>query len=171
MLTLLPHVSTFTILNFIKGFCSGMDSSFSGHDWQGSISKYLPLRKKKKEKKTTLMVKQGMTAADKRSLLLCSWNLRKIHRTPLYDFFHAQHCLPWPHAHLQPEVLCYLWITAVASLIIHQFHFSLPKVLWKDHKLLSLLSEFKIKPTLAGEKIGITMDNSYRTFCLVICST
>lgn len=32
------------------------------------------------------MVKRGVTATDKRSLLLCSSHLKKIHRTPLYDF-------------------------------------------------------------------------------------
>jgi len=44
-------------------------------------------KKKNPKKKTTLMVKQGMTAADKRLSLLCSSDLKKIHRTPLYDFF------------------------------------------------------------------------------------
>lgn len=144
---------------------------FSGHDWQGSISKHLPLRKKKKRKENYLNGEAGNDSS--RQKVVASLFLKSEENTQnsIVWLFHAQHCLPWPHAHLQPEVLCYLWITAVASLIIHQFHFSLPKVLWKDHKLLSLLSEFKIKPKIAGEKIRTTMDNPYWTFCLVVCST
>lgn len=139
-------------LNFLKGFCSWMCSSFSGHDWQGSISKYLPLRKKKKRKENYLNGEAGNDSS--RQKVVASLFLKSEENTQnsIVWLFHAQHCLPWPHAHLQPEVLCYLWITAVASLIIHQFHFSLPKVLWKAHKLLSLLSEFKIKPKIAGKK-------------------
>lgn len=101
--------------------------SFQG-DWQVSISKYVPLRKKKK-KENYLNGKQRMTAADKRPLLLCSSNLKKIHRTPLYDFFMHNIVSLDPMHICSLKVLCYLWITAVPSLIIHQLHFSLPKVL------------------------------------------
>lgn len=153
MLTLLPHVLTFSVFKLFKRLLL-VDVLIFFRAWlTGVYFKIPPIKEKKKRKENYLNGEAGNDSSRQKVVASLFLKSEENAQNSIVWLFHAQHCLPWPHAHLQPEVLCYLWITAVASLIIHQFHFSLPKVLWKAHKLLSLLSEFKIKPNIAGKKI------------------
>lgn len=142
MLTWLWHVLTFRIFKLLKRNLF-VDGLIFFRTWlTGVYFKIPPIKEKKKKekKKNYLNGEAGDDSSRQKVVASLFFKSEENTQNSIVWLFHAQHCLPWPHAHLQPEVLCYLWITAVPSLIIHQLHFRLPKVLWKAPRLLSLLT-------------------------------